>query len=56
MRQKKDFGIRQVCGMSGVTAGGMKAFYFSKLAQLNETARKDCLEFVDSWSKEGLVE
>ncbi len=56
MRQKKDFVIRQVYGMSGVTAGGMKAFGSSKSAQLNETARKDCLEFVDSWSKEGLVE
>ncbi len=89
MRQKKDFVLRQVCGMSIVTAEGMKAIDFSKLVQLNETAaflwqeagrqgdftadslaaalcaeyevgeetaRKDCLEIVNSWSKEGLVE
>lgn len=38
MRQKNDFVLRQVCGMSIVTAEGMKAIDFSKLVQLNDTA------------------
>lgn len=38
MKQKKDFVLRQVCGMSIITAEGMKAIDFSKLINLNETA------------------
>ncbi len=38
MKQKKDFVLRQVCGMSIITAEGMKAIDFSKLVNLNETA------------------
>lgn len=38
MRQKKDFVLRQVCGMNIITAEGMKAIDFSKLINLNETA------------------
>lgn len=38
MKQKKDFVLRQVCGMSIITAEGMQAIDFSKLINLNETA------------------
>ncbi len=38
MRQKKDFVLRQVCGMSIITAEGLKAVDFSKLIRLNDTA------------------
>ncbi len=38
MKQKKDFVLRQVCGMNIIAAEGMKAIDFSKLVNLNETA------------------
>ena len=38
MRQKKDFVLREVCGMSIITAEGMQAIDFSKLVNLNATA------------------
>ncbi len=38
MKQKKDFVLRQVCGMSIITAEGLKAVDFSKLIHLNDTA------------------
>lgn len=38
MKQRKDFVIRQICGMSIITAEGLKAIDFSKLIRLNDTA------------------
>ncbi len=38
MKQKKDFALRQVCGMNIITAEGKQAIDFSKLINLNETA------------------
>ncbi len=38
MKQKKDFVLRQICGMSIITAEGLKAVDFSKLVRLNDTA------------------
>lgn len=38
MKQRKDFVLRQICGMSIITAEGLKAIDFSKLIRLNDTA------------------